>query len=235
LTLIIALPVSDGIVIASDSQITSGLVRHTGDKIFRLNASSIWAASGEVALAQRVQTRFKGIAEGRGHLPGLGDVLAEAIKTEVESLLRLDFRTQFVQGNPEALLNLHRGDFIFVEWLNGPHLLHILVNGTPEWIIGRAFATGNGDLFAYALLGKYEIAKLNVAQATVLAAKVLNEAIQVVSYGLGLPIDIWQLGQGGPRQLPEEEVARAVDEAEALAEFERDLLIRGLPRQDGQQ
>lgn len=55
MTLILAIPTAEGIVMASDTQYTSGEVRTTGPTIYPLNAHCVWAGAGEIALIQRVQ------------------------------------------------------------------------------------------------------------------------------------------------------------------------------------
>ncbi len=62
------------------------------------------------------------------------DLLANAIKQCVNTLVQLDFRAPYYQGNSEALLLLHPGNFVFVESRSNPTILHISSNGTPEWI-----------------------------------------------------------------------------------------------------
>ena len=47
------LRVGDGIVLASDGQITHGMVRSTGKKIRGLGGTCLWAAAGELALILR--------------------------------------------------------------------------------------------------------------------------------------------------------------------------------------
>jgi len=113
MTLILAVPTTNGIVLASDGQITSGEVRAPGEKLFRLNKHCAWAGAGELALVQRVAEAIGGISVDQP-LNSLRDQLANAIKQCVTSLLQLDFRTPFFQGNPQALLSLHPGDFVFV-------------------------------------------------------------------------------------------------------------------------
>lgn len=155
MTLIIGIPAEDGVIFASDSQYTSGPVRATGPKIFELNERALWGGSGEVALIQRVAEKLEGFPQKTEPLTVIRDALAGFVKEAVHSLLQLDFRTQFVSQNPDALLGLHPGDFLFVEHHDKPRLLHILAYGTPEWIDVQFAATGNGDLFAHALLQKY--------------------------------------------------------------------------------
>jgi proteasome beta subunit len=59
-----------------------------------------------------------------------------------------------------------------------------VTNGTAEWVDGRFTASGNGAPFAHALLWPSTY-------------KVIDEAIEVGAYGLGHPIDLWQLTASG--------------------------------------
>ena len=228
MTLIIALPVPSGIVVASDGQITMGPVRTSGQKLYRLNNGSVWAASGEVALFQRVAERLGdfpyGLHAGRPRL-------TEAIKESVTELLQEDFRTPFLQSNPENLLLLHLGDFVFAECPaenEESRILHVAITGTAEWISGHAFATGNGDLFAYALLRKFDLLQLSIQEAELLAVKVIEEAIEVGSYGLGPPIQMLELTTDGVREVSEAEIAALSDAARLVREQERQLLAWAL-------
>lgn len=225
MTLILAIPAAEGIVLASDGQVTSGEVRASGHKIFRLNQHCAWGGSGEVAFVQRVQ---EGIGTADQPLEQLRDHLASTIKQCVTGLLNLDFRTPFFQGNPAALLSLHPGDFVFVEYRQQPRILHITSYGTPEWI-ERPFATGSGAVFAYALLRKYQDVQVNVEQASLLAFKVVEEAIEVGAYGLGPPIEVWQVLPSDVRPLDESKIAALNDAAGQLRESEIQLLFGELP------
>ena len=227
MTLILAIPTSEGIVLASDGQITSGHVRASGDKLFRLNQHCAWAGAGEVALIQRVAEGIGGISADQP-LINLRDQLANAIKQCVASLLQLDFRTPFFQGNHEALLSLHPGDFVFAECRSYPAILHITSYRTPEWIT-RPYATGNGAPFAYALLQKYQRVCLSIQQASVLALKVIEEAIDVGAYGLGPPISVWHINSAGASALEEVHLAALVDSARTLRGEEIQLLVRHPP------
>jgi len=189
MTLILAIPCTDGILVASDGQVTAGMVRSSGQKIFKLNDNCLWGASGEIALIQRVRERLQGV--NNAPLSQLRDQIAQIVQECITELLRLDFRTQFCQKDPNSLLQLHPGDFVFIEGSPQPRILHVIANGTPEWITDRAFATGSGDLFAYALLQKYQGRPIELEKGAVLAYKVIEEAIAVGAYGLGPPIDLW--------------------------------------------
>lgn len=228
MTLILAIPSKEGIVLASDGQVTTGDVRASGHKIFRLNQHCAWGGAGEVALVQRVQ---EAIGTADQPLEQLRDHLATTIKQCVTALLNLDFRTPFFQGNPAALLSLHPGDFLFVESRDQPKVLHITSYGTPEWI-DRPFAIGSGAAFAYALLRKYQGVQLSMEQAGLLAFKVIEEAIEVGAYGLGPPIEVWQVLPSDLKALDESRIAALNDAAGQLRESEIQLLLGERPERN---
>ncbi len=227
MTLILVLPTTEGIVMASDGQVTAGMVRASGEKIFQLNQRCLWAASGELALIQRVQERLVTLPDKPLHQ--LRNEICQIINQCVTELLQLDFRTQFLPKEPNALLQLHPGDFVFAEYQSTPYILHILVNGTAEWITDRPFASGSGDLFAYALLQKYQpyLKQLGLDKASLLAYKVIEETIKVGAYGLGPPIHIWHIKAGNVEKLTDENIAALRDAAQELRALEIRLLISG--------
>ncbi len=226
MTLILAIPAATGLVLASDSQITAGEVRTPGQKIHHLNDRCLWAGAGELALVQRVGEHF-GILPPDAHLTNLRDQLGAIVKQCVTELMQLDFRLQFLPPDPERLLQLHYADFIFAEYAREPQMLYISSLGSPEWIQDRPFVAGSGDLFAYALLQKYQGRSLSLEKATILAYKVIEETIEVGAYGLGPPIDVWQITQARVKQLKGEELAALRAAAHELREREIKLLIEG--------
>ncbi|MEO0236256.1 MAG: hypothetical protein ABIM02_05985 [candidate division WOR-3 bacterium] len=142
-------------------------------------------------------------------------------------MLQKDFRTQFINPpNPDFLLQLHPGDFVFAEWREGtPKILHLLSNGTTEWI-NKPFALGSGQLFAYALLQKYQGFEYNLEKASVLAYKVIEESIETGAWGLGYPIDIYQITDKGIKNLDKEEISALDDICRGIREAEIKLLLR---------
>jgi len=203
MTIILAIPANHGVVLASDGQITyADGIRATGKKIFQLNKKCLWAASGRDALIQRIQEKLSPYREGEDSLARLRDNLSQVIKRCVIELFQLD------EQPPED-------SFIFVEYTeSGPKILHIAVTGTPEWVTTGAFAIGIGRMFAHALLQKYTYIipdKIDVERASLLAYKVIEEAIAVGAFGLGHPIDIWQVSQEGIKNLNTYEISRLED------------------------
>ncbi|MGH9461779.1 MAG: hypothetical protein ACRD1X_11215, partial [Vicinamibacteria bacterium] len=96
---------------------------------------------------------------------------------------------------------------------------------TPEWIGDGFAATGNGDMFAHALLSKYsELLPLEPEIAKLLCYKTIEEAIRVGAYGLGSPIHIWEATAQGVNQETEERIASLIDAAAILRTQEVELL-----------
>jgi proteasome beta subunit len=218
MTIILAIPAKNGLVLASDGQITyADGIRATGKKIFWFNKKCLWAASGRSALSQRVQEQFVQFREGQDSLQDIRDTLALTIRKCVNDLYQLD------QQPPQD-------NFVFVEYTDGPRILQITVTGTPEWVTTGVFAIGIGRMFAHALLQKYASLfpdKIDVQRASLLAFKVIEEAIEVGAYGLGRPIDIWQLTQRDIKNLQQEEMLALQDSARGLRETEIRLLLGG--------
>ena len=204
MTIILGFPAADGVVLASDSQVTKGDVRFKDTKIFQLYKNIIWGAAGNVALIQAVKLKMRDYAdpESLGSLDDLCRDLAKHIKKSTEELLDLDFRTTYLPQDRPALALNYYAEFLFGEHSKeGSGLLKITSYGSPEWIKQRPEALGNGSTFAYALLQKYQGLKLDVERACVLAYKTIEEAIAVGAYGLGPPIDIWVVDDCGTRRL----------------------------------
>lgn len=221
MTLVLAVPAMDGVVLASDSQVTAGAVRRRERKVRPFNDHCLWSAAGDLALIQRVE---EGVAAIQVNEPlhQLRDQIASVVRQMVDTLLQLDFRTKFVHDNPDLMLQLHPGDFVLVEYLDAARILNIRSDGTSLWVRNSAYPTGNGDLFAYALLQKFEavIPKLSVAKAGLLAYRVIEEVIQVGSYGVGPPIDVWQITQDGIENLSEEKIVGLADTSKLLRDAE---------------
>ena len=147
--------------------------------------------------------------------------ISQAVKGAVTSLLQEDFRTQYIGANPDALLTLHPGEFVFAESTSsGERVLQVQINGTSDWVTDRPLAIGSGSLFAYALLGKYDLSKVSLQKAKTLAVKVIQEAIDVGAYGLGPPIQMYELSGGNAKEIDSTEIAALSDVARAIREAE---------------
>lgn len=214
MTIILAIPAKDGLVLASDGQITSGDIRTTGKKIKKLNDKCLWSASGESALIQRVEEAMSGVPNKQAPLKELRDKLASTILQCSGTFYKLVSR-------PIS------GDFVFVEHVDSPRILHITYDGTPEWI-DRCFASGMGAKFGYPLLLKYQSLipnEVDVERASLLAFKIIEETIEVGAYGLGPPIDIWEITAQGIENLDDKKISGLEDTSSLLRKAEIKLFL----------
>jgi 20S proteasome alpha/beta subunit len=85
MTLVLAIPATDGVVLASDSQVTSGPVRRREKKIRQFNQRCLWSASGDLALIQRVEEGLDAI-QASEPLQQLRDQIAGIVRQMVDTL-----------------------------------------------------------------------------------------------------------------------------------------------------
>lgn len=217
MTIILAIPTSDGLVVASDGQITSGLIRTTGKKIKKLSEKCLWGASGEVGLIQRVEEDISGLSDKEQPLENLRDALSRIISKHSFDLYEIVKRPITV-------------DFLFVEYIQEePRILHIGFDGTSEWIENRPFVSGIRPEVATALFHKYLNLipdKIDTQKGALLAFKIIEEVIEVISYGIGPPINIWQLMKEGIKNLNEEEMSIFEDLSRGLREAEIEMFLK---------
>jgi len=216
MTLILGIPVKEGIVVASDSQVTVGEVKARAKKIKKLNENCIWAAAGDFRLFERVEERIATIPEKEKPLQDLWPILCEIVPKCVEELVSPS------QGSEPC-----QAIFVFAEYRENPRILFIRENGKTQWQANMPFAIGNGYLFAYALLHKYQdliVEKIDSKIAEVLAYKIIAETIEVVSVGIGPPIDVWQLPPA--KNLSKEELTGLEDTYSGLREAEIEMFLK---------
>jgi len=225
-TLVLGVPASDGVIVASDSQATSGAVRHTVQKIQRLTSRIVWAGAGEESLIQGVSQELAKRAKHDGDLKGMTDALRKAIEQSSTSLLHYDYRVPYASKDAKSLGQFAQAVFLFVESDGKRHsLLLIDAAGRALWQQDKGHvAIGSGDVFAHALLYRYRDLRLTCEVVAALAYRVLDEAIAVAAYGLGRPIDIWSITSVGVEQFDEARRGALRDSCELFTEQEQRIL-----------
>ncbi len=181
MTLILVIPSKEGVVMASDGQVTLGPVKTRAKKIKKLNENCVWGAAGDIPLIQMAEERIAELCDKERRLRDLRKDLSEIILECVKNL----------PESPEP----YSGAFIFAEYESLTYILIVYTSGESVMLEDVPFAIGSGELFAFALLQKYQDlipAGIDNRLAAVLAYKIIAETIEVVSGGVGPPIDIWQ-------------------------------------------
>ncbi|PIP12474.1 MAG: hypothetical protein COT45_03245 [bacterium (Candidatus Stahlbacteria) CG08_land_8_20_14_0_20_40_26] len=182
MTLILVVPFKKGAVIASDGQVTLGLIKTRAKKIKKFNENCVLSAAGDLPFIQLVE----------------GDISALSNKEEELQKLRKDLCNVVIEcvkklpPSPQP----YSGSFVLIEHKEVTRILHVRENGLSVMLEDVPFATGIGEQFAYTLLQKYQgliPEKIDDKLAAILAYKVIAETIETISIGVGPPIDIWQL------------------------------------------
>jgi len=231
MSLIITIPTFDGVVVAMDSLSIVGQIREKKSKIQRLNSRIAWCGIGELAVVQRVASSLAAFQENNQSLRELAPVIGNIIKSTVKDLLNLDFRTEIYINNVNAISQLHRGDFVFVEWVGASaQILYVNIYGSPVWIQDQPFFIGAGDMFVGHNFQKFKGLNLNLASASIIGYRLVEEAIDSQMFGLGAPVDVWQVSNAGPNQLLETEIKNLEETVKAIrsheiAVFEKHLAL----------
>lgn len=193
MTLILALACKDGVVMSSDGQVTIGLIRETARKIKQIEGTTVlWGASGTVGYIQKIEqiiSRLPVEARAEG-LEAIGPLLKNHLLELREDALKKHRRLYGSGSDGRA----EGADLILVDFKESPQILRINFDCNDERLEEFGFgASGIGHDFAHTLLKGYDIKELSLPAGTALAYRVLDKTITVGAYGLGYPIDLWNI------------------------------------------
>lgn len=216
MTLILVIPYKDGVVLASDGQVTMGLVKTRAKKIKKFNENCIMGSAGNnLSFIQVVEEALINLSDKEKKLSDLRNSLCEVIKNCLEKM-------------PPSPREPYSASFTFVEHReNITYLLNIRENGISVMLENVPFATGIGEQFAYALIQKYQDLlpdKIDGKRAAVLAYKIISETIETITIGVGPPIDIWTLPP--IKNLSREEITAVEETYLMLKKAEIEMLLK---------
>jgi hypothetical protein len=212
---------------AADSQATetAGNVRHPTDKLFQLTPRSVWGAAGGAQIARDLQRQ---LPEAATAIDASADP-AQLITNEVRKVLLQHYTPYLPQvpGIPIAspatsvlACGLGPGDAPWIIEVD-PHcaMSHYEDLGFHAIGSGAGFAQ-----LASALMAHFDVRLRPVRHGLLLAYRVMDAAIDISSYGLGKPIQIWAVTPGGRRRLPKEELDEIEANVGGWRELERQTL-----------
>lgn len=235
MTLILGLTCADGALLASDSQATfltggqfvKGLTRKLVDQW----SNVAWGASGNVGVAQWVEAHF-------ANHPDLKDRLrfdnrsAPTAKKEITDALLEPLHQYY--GRLVPLPNQDpRTAFLFCGWVkDGPILFEVGQDLVVTDHLETGFAAiGSGDIFPYfaiASLQHHDPTSCNLGRATLIAYRVVDDAIRVAAYGLGLPVQIITIPKGEQAKV-RDDIKAIEDGVETWKRIESDALAKHIP------
>jgi proteasome beta subunit len=230
MTLILGLICADGVVLASDSQATymtgGQQVKGNITKLVPQWNNVVWAASGNVGVAQHVSRMFREhtALQSAAYFENRN---ADTALKEICEALRPSLHSYFT-----ALLNLSNSNpwtsFIFCGWVkDGPLLFELGADliASDHREAGYA-AIGSGDVFPYFALASLEhhrVRERTLSMATLIAHRIVNDAINVAAYGLGPPVQMITVPRGGPAEV-RDDIAAIQDGVREWQQIERDAL-----------
>ncbi len=251
MTLIIAINCKDGLVVASDSQVTKGQFKDTQyQKIYKISDSVLFAAAGSVSAIQDLKTilnRFKNDLNGELSVDTrqmirseLGDYMASEMRMYHKTLqvgykvmlpIGPDGRPQTVPQHLSStiILAIQSQDGARKIWNISPsHAMNIMMD---DYVMA-----GNGVEFAETLIHKYnnhyyKLKDLDTVKASMIAYRVIQETSDTSSYGVGGPIDIWIMNENGIKRLDSNELSGLEQAVRQLVKDEAKLLYAGISLQ----
>jgi 20S proteasome alpha/beta subunit len=225
LTFIIAIKSKNGIVFASDMQITDGNdLKYEAHKIFRVNDSGLAGFAGDVWFGKRILALLKNdfkkeFDEGFNQFSAerLARVIAAKIKDEKELRKNLGRQNSF-SGVDMIITTINR--------YGEPGLLTMDSDCTPDLEYDSGFTCiGNAynaiHPFLRSALEKVELDKMPIQDMKIIACRAVMEASKWVN-GVGEGLDIWTLSkENGAVNLEKKELDLIRDRVEEWRAFEK--------------
>lgn len=226
MTVVIAMLCADGVVMASDSQITDAArgLSYPAQKLHPLGSHAAWGGSGSRAVLYDVEQVFNAEAEAVVEARDVGHALQERLlpifKRHYANFIE-DVPGQKSPGTPATfvLATGYAGDVPFI------------VDIDPNGLIGHyeevGFqAVGSGSAMAqqaHALLGHFRMTERDVDFGVVAALRVLD-ALDATSPSVGAPMDICRITPDGARHLTPDEVEDVRTRVRRWVELEKSAL-----------
>jgi proteasome beta subunit len=192
MTLVLAIRCRDGIVLASDGQATTDAAgqptRQSVRKLFTVGRRIAWGAAGSLGLVQALQAELSANERLLLEAPDPRALLVEIVVSIQHGAL--DDFVMLPGAEPPDL------SCVFCWWdgLSGrATILSIPRTGSGHQLHDDYAALGTGDIFAaFAMesLSHLRFAELEVAQARLMAYKVVSDAIEVAAVFLGPPVQM---------------------------------------------
>ncbi len=183
---------------ASDGQSTfttvAGPMRLPAEKIKKIGERVLWGGSGDVGLLQKIEVT-------------LGNLKAETWNRPI-ARLRPEIRAGVLGEQKEAVKNFNPvlkefpqtiAHVLFAGYDKGtPWILEIDPNGSDTQLEEYGFAAaGSGAHFVYGVLSGFGKHPWTLETGKIVSYKIIHEAINVAAFGLGPPIQMWELPKDG--------------------------------------
>ncbi|MDO3634251.1 Ntn hydrolase family protein [Mycolicibacterium arseniciresistens] len=226
MTVVLALRCADGLVLASDSQITDpgrGL-SYPAQKLHPLGSHAAWGGSGSRAVLHDIQRLFDAEPDAVVEAQDVG----RAVQERVLPIFKHHY-ANFISDVPEAKPGATPATYVLAAGYAGE--VPFIVDVDPHGLVGHyediGFqAVGSGAPMAqqaYALLANFRMTERSVDYGVVAALRVLD-ALDLSSPSVGGPMDLCRITPDGAHHLDDDEVVEVRRHVGRWQELERNAL-----------
>jgi 20S proteasome alpha/beta subunit len=222
-TVVLAIRCIDGIVIASDSQITDPGrgVSYPAQKLHALGKHAAWGGSGSRAVLYDIERLFDSEPDAVVEVQDVG----RALQARVLPIFKHHY-ANFISDVPEMKPGATPATYVLAAGYAGGE--PFIVDIDPHGLIGHHEETGfqavgSGAPMAqqaYALLASFQTSERGVDYGVVAALRVL-EALDTSSPTVGPPMDICRITPEGAHHLSQDEVEQVRGQVTRWLELER--------------
>ena len=226
MTVVLALRCANGIVMASDSQITDPArgLSYPAQKLHSLGDHAAWGGSGSRAVLYDVEQIFDNEAEAVMEAKNVG----HALQARVLPVLKHHYET-FIEDVPGQEKAGTPATYVLAAGYVGDD--PFIIDLDPNGLIGHHEETGFQAIGsgapmatqAHALLAHFGMTERGVDYGVVAALRVLD-ALDASSPSVGGPMDICRLTPDGADHLPPEEVEDVRGQVNRWVELEQQAL-----------
>jgi proteasome beta subunit len=226
MTVVLALRCGDGLVMASDSQITDPVrgLSYPAQKLHPLGKHAAWGGSGSRAVLHDLERVFGAEADAIVEAPDVGRALQERVLPVLEH-----HYSTFISDVPGGKPGATPSTYVLAAGYAGG--LPFIVDIDPHGLIGHHEVTGfqavgSGAPMAqqaHALLANFRMVERGVDHGVVAALRVLD-ALDASSPSVGGPMDICRITPDGAQHLDEEAIAQVRRHVDRWIELEQRAL-----------
>jgi 20S proteasome alpha/beta subunit len=223
MTVVLALRCADGIVVASDSQITDPArgVSYPAQKLHPLGKHAAWGGSGSRAVLYDIEKLFDSEPDAVVESQDVG----RALQARVLPIFKHHYEN-FISDVPETKSGATPATYVLAAGYAGSE--PFIVDLDPHGLIGHHEETGfqavgSGAPMAqqaYALLANFQMSQRGVDYGVVAALRVLD-ALDATSPTVGPPMDICRITPEGAQHLSPDEVEDVRGLVVRLSELEQ--------------
>jgi 20S proteasome alpha/beta subunit len=237
MTVILAVPCSEGVVLSSDAQATDApggniLNAATGfatkfsvDKLYPLGTHIAWGGTGDMGAIQRLDITLRQLTADQLTQPI--DQLRDTLRG-VHLALRqiLTGEAQRAGSQPPQVEALYAG------FSDGQTWVLEITNDCKDTVYSEPYAVGSGGTFAklaMTAVAHFELPNRSLEEAQLIAWRALDGCITASAFGIGHPIRMFTITAEGARKLTDEDERSLRDSVNIWKAAELDAL-KGLNR-----